>query len=80
MWLIHLEILSPASRTHSIEIQVDYFEREDGVLTKVFETVLSAKNVPLSQTLQEAKCLAKVQTSLKNLHYDVLSRTPPGGQ
>ncbi len=45
---------------HSIEIQVDYFERDEGILTKVLETVVSANDVPLSQTFQEDKSLAEV--------------------
>ena len=48
---------------HSIEIQVDYFEKDSGILTKVLETVVSASDVPLSQTFQEDKCLAEVHNS-----------------
>ena len=51
---------------HSIEIQVDYFEREGGILTKVLETMVSAKDVPLSQTFQEDKSLAEVNSSSVN--------------
>ena len=51
---------------HSTEIQVDYFEREGGILTKVLETVVSAKDVPLSQTFQEDKSLAEVNSSSVN--------------
>ena len=46
----------------SIEIQIDYFEKEGGIFTKVFETVISAKDVPLSQSFLEEKALAEVNT------------------
>ena len=57
--------LSLSLSVHSIEMQVDYFEKEGGILTKVLETVVSAKDVPLSQTFQEDKYLAEVYKQLK---------------
>ena len=51
----------PLFSIHSIEIQIDYFEKEGGILTKVLDTVVSAKDVPLSQTFQEDKSLAEVR-------------------
>ena len=39
---------------------MEYFEKEDGIFTKLFETLISAKDVPLSEALLEDESLAKV--------------------
>ena len=61
--VVNTFFLSLLSLIHSIEIQVDYFEKDGGILTKVLETVVSAGDVPLSQTFQEDKSLAEVHNS-----------------
>ena len=53
--------------TCSIEIQIEYFEKDSGIVTKVLEKIVSAKDVPLSQTFQEDKCLAEV-TIITHIH------------
>lgn len=47
---------------YSIDIEVAYYENSnDGVMTKVDEWLINAKNVPLSETLKSNLVLSKVR-------------------
>ena len=43
-----------------IEIQIEYFEKDGGIFTKVLEMIVSAKDVPLTQTFHEESSLEEV--------------------
>lgn len=45
---------------YRIEIDVEYYEKEDGVVSKVAEFLIVAKDVPLSDTIMATSVLAEV--------------------
>ena len=56
-----MSLLNLASVACRIDIEVTYYEGHRGVLQKVAETVVSARDVPLIESLMENAQLAQVR-------------------
>lgn len=52
--------LSWLSPKCSIEIEVQYYEKEDEVLTKVESIVITAKDAPLKEVFRNTACIMEV--------------------